>query len=89
MDGKLSGNIVLENREKLYLYGVTDSECFDDTAAAVITNLGRIVITGKNLHLAKLSLETEEAVVEGLISSVSYVEKREKKNESLLTRLFR
>ena len=89
MDGKLSGNIVLENREKLYLYGVTDSECFDDTVAAVITNLGRIVITGKNLHLAKLSLETEEAVVEGLISSVSYVEKREKKNESLLTRLFR
>ena len=79
MDGKLSGNIVLENREKLYLYGVTDSECFDDTEAAVITNLGRIVITGKNLHLAKLSLETEEAVVEGLISSVSYVEKREKK----------
>ena len=47
------------------------------------------MITGKNLHLAKLSLETEEATVEGFISSVSYVEKREKKNESLLTRLFR
>ncbi len=89
MDGKLSGNIVLENREKLYLSGVTDSESFDETCAALITNLGRIVITGKNLHLAKLSLETEEATVEGFISSVSYVEKREKKNESLLTRLFR
>lgn len=85
----MDGNIVLENREKLYLYGVTASESFDDTSAAVITKLGRLVITGKGLHLAKLSLETEEAIVEGFVSSVAYVERREKKHESFLTRLFR
>ena len=54
------GSIVLENREKLFLYGVSDSESFDENAAVLITNLGRLVIEGKNLHLAKLSLIPEK-----------------------------
>ena len=83
------GSIVLENREKLFLYGVSDSESFDENAAVLITNLGRLVIEGKNLHLAKLSLDTGEAIVEGFVSSLCYVEKRARKNENMLTRIFK
>lgn len=83
------GSIVLENREKLFLYGVSDSESFDENTAVLITGLGRLVIGGKNLHLAKLSLETGEAVVEGFVSSLCYAEKKSRKKENILIRIFK
>ncbi len=88
-DRKTPGSLVLENREKLFLYGVSDSESFDENSAVLITTLGRLVIEGKNLHLAKLSLETGEAIVEGYVSSLGYIEKKSYKKENILTRIFK
>lgn len=88
-DNKAQGSIVLENREKLFLYGVSESESFDDASAVFVTNLGRIVIDGRNLHLAKLSLESGEAVVDGYISALRYVEKRTSGKENIITRIFK
>ena len=58
-------NIVLENREKLSISGVLDVLSFDDQIVIVETELGLLTIKGENLKINKLSIDTEEVIVEG------------------------
>ena len=65
-------SILIENKTKLTLTGVTDVEQFDPDHLAVQTDYGQLEIRGDNLQVTRLSLETGDMSAEGTIESVSY-----------------
>ena len=65
-------SLVLENREKMSLTGVTDVDSFDDTLITAYINYAQLVLTGNGLHISKLNTDEGELWVEGNVTSVSY-----------------
>lgn len=82
-------NLILENREKLTISGVIDVLSFDDQIVIVETELGMLTVKGEDLRINKLSIDTQDIIIEGNISSLSYSEKEENKNSSLLGKIFK
>lgn len=83
-------NIVLENREKLSISGVLDVLSFDDQIVILETELGLLTVKGENLKINKLSIDTEEVIVEGEIYSLCYSEKdMDKKNGGFFGKIFK
>ena len=83
-------NLVLENREKLSISGVNDVLSFDDQIVILETQLGLLTIKGENLRINKLSLDSEEVIIEGEINTIAYSEKNiERKNSSFLGKIFK
>ena len=62
----------LIGRDRLTVSGVEDVERFDETGIIMSTSAGTLVITGEDLHIAKLSLDGGELHVDGRVDSVSY-----------------
>ena len=54
----LHHNLILEDRANMNLSGVTDVECFDERTIRLYTQLGELVIKGRNLHIDSVSVET-------------------------------
>lgn len=83
-------NIVLENREKLSISGVNDVLSFDDQIVILETQLGLLTVKGENLRINKLSIDSEEVVIEGEINNLAYSEKDiDKKASSFLGKIFK
>mgnify|MGYP005787941223 FL=1 len=82
-------NLVLENREKLTISGVIDVLSFDDQIVILETELGMLTIKGDDLRINKLSIDTQDVIIEGNINTLTYSEKEEKKNGSLLGKIFK
>ena len=80
-------NLILDSRRKLSLTGVTDVIGFNDEAVSLSTSMGDLYIRGEKLHISKLSLESGEVDIDGIISSLQYAEQRQQKG--LVRRLFR
>lgn len=68
--------LILQDRNRLELSGVTDVDGFDDTSVICITSLGRLTICGSRLHVHRLDLEGTSLTVEGQIDSLNYTDVR-------------
>ncbi len=79
-------SIILEGREKLLVTGVEAAESFDDTELIVHTSQGVLRVSGSELHVEQLDLETGEARLTGQVSSLDYLETEP--SGSLFSRLF-
>lgn len=73
-------NLILENREKLTISGVIDVLSFDDQIVILETELGMLTIKGEDLRINKLSIDTQEVIIEGSILGLNYSEKDNKKS---------
>lgn len=73
---KLPHNIIMEDRRKLSVSGVTDIDSFDEQTVIAITQQGELTIRGWNLHITRLNLEQSELMVDGEISSLTYTDTR-------------
>lgn len=82
-------NIFLENRNKLNVTGVLDVLNFDEQIITVETELGVLVVKGSDLKLNKYNLDDTELSIEGEINSLTYEDKVNRKNESLLAKIFK
>ena len=82
-------NLILENRKKLCISGVTDVDSFDERTIALYTELGELTIHGKDLHIDSMSVETGDMSITGEIWSMIYGDKDRKGPVSALGRLFR
>lgn len=84
-------NIILENREKLTISGVLDVLSFDDQIVILETELGLLTVKGENLRINKLSLDTTEVIVEGIILNLAYSEKNldKKSGGSFIGKIFK
>ena len=67
-------NVIMEDRARLSVSGVLDVESFDDRQIIAKTSKGNLIIRGSELHIDKLSLDTGELVVTGLVTDLGYEE---------------
>ena len=82
-------NLILDNRDKLSISGVIDVLSFDDQIVILETELGMLTIKGDDLRINKLSIDTQDVIIEGTISSLSYSDREERKGGSLLGKIFK
>ena len=80
-------NLILENKNYLKLSGVEGVINLTETDASVIVCGQVLEIKGLNLKAEKLSVETGDLCISGIINSLKFEEKREKKG--LLKRIFK
>ncbi len=73
---KFPHSVIMEDRKKLSISGVTDIDSFDEQTVIAITEMGELTIRGWNLHITRLNLEQSELIVDGEISSLTYTDTR-------------
>ncbi len=86
---ELAHNIILENRARLSISGVTDVEGFDENAVSLYTSMGDLVVRGKDLKVEAVSLETGEMLISGQVKSLAWGDKDRTKKPSLWQKLIR
>ncbi len=82
-------SIILENRSRLTLTGVTDVDSFNESCIALFTQLGELTIRGRELHINEMSVESGDVTVEGDISALIYGDRDSRKKLSALGKLFK
>ena len=73
----LPHKLTLSERKHLTMSGVTEVVSFDDTAVVLQTNLGTLIVQGKELQLKTLSVEGGQVAVDGYVSGLPYEEPRQ------------
>ena len=83
--------MMLNSRKTCAITGVLDVLSFDVNEVLLETDLGMLMIRGKDLHINRLTLEKGEVDVEGTIDSLTYSETTGygEKAEGLFSKLFR
>ena len=82
-------NLILEDRRNVTVSGVSDVDSFDEQSVVLFTDLGELTITGSDLHMNKLNVETGEVIIEGEIDSVSYHNDTARGSGGFFTKIFR
>ena len=80
-------SVILEDRERLSISGVEDVDSFDERQIIMRTTKGNLILRGNELHIEKLSLETGDLNVTGLVTDLCYEETAV--SGSLWSRLFK
>jgi len=80
-------NIHMEDRKKLNISGVEEVESFDESQIVMITEGGSLIVKGSDLNISKLSLESGDVSIQGLVTDLCYEEFAP--SGSLWARLFR
>ncbi len=81
-------SIILENRKRLVIEGVTDVISFDDISVELDTISGKLNISGSELHIHTLCVEKGQIEVEGRISELVYEDVEQKGKKGVFGRLF-
>ncbi|ELC8443523.1 sporulation protein YabP [Clostridium perfringens] len=86
-----TSNLFLENRKLLSLTGVNEVINFDEEKISLKTSLGPLLIKGSGLKMNKLDVQNGEVVIGGFISSINYLNKKNKvkKNRNLISKIFK
>ncbi len=79
--------VIMEQRGHMSVSGVESVDSFDDSEVIIQTSQGRLVVEGDDLHVGKLSLDTGEVTIDGLVTGLRYEESVS--GGSLWTRLFK
>ncbi len=66
------GNLILENREKLCVSGVSDVESFDERRIVLRVGDSRLEIDGSGLKISSVNVESGEAVIVGTVNGCAY-----------------
>ena len=88
--GNILHSLTLQNRTHGRLTGIQDIHSFNENEILMISEAGKILIRGEQLHVKSLDLEKGEAELEGKVNSIAYLGKStQKKNESWMKRMLR
>ncbi len=68
----LPHQLVLDDRRRLAVSGVSQVDSFDDHAVIAHTSLGELTIKGSALHICRLNTETGDLTMEGHVDSLEY-----------------
>ena len=84
-------NINITQRKNITISGVKKIENFDENEFLLETNMGYLLIKGKNLEIIKLDTYQGDVSIKGKIDSLNYLEESNKKqkNESVFSKLFK
>lgn len=81
--------VVMEDRKRAVLTGVTDVASFNEQEVIMLTEEGDIQLVGEGLHISHLNLEDGKLTVEGKIASIEYGDSSPSKRGGILSRVFR
>ena len=81
-------NVIIDNREKLNVSGVTDVVSLDDETILLKTIMGKITVKGENLHILSFDNEIGDLVAEGKFHATVYMSD-EKESVGFFSKLFR
>lgn len=73
---RLPHDLHLKERKALTMTGVTEVVSFDEGTVVLQTNLGTLIVQGRDLQLKTLSLEGGQVAVDGAVSALIYEEPR-------------
>lgn len=65
-------NLILENKEKLSISGVSDVDTFDEGKIILFTEDDTLIVEGEELHIQKLDVANGELIIEGTIYAIQY-----------------
>lgn len=82
-------NVIMEGRKNLTISGVTDVDSFDERCIVLYTQMGELVIKGRELHINSMSIETGDMTIDGDIWALNYGDKDKKGSPTFLGKLFR
>ncbi|GKX30536.1 hypothetical protein SH1V18_30160 [Vallitalea longa] len=68
----MNHRLVINDRERVSITGVSDVISFDTDIVMVETEMGTLTIKGAELHVNRLNLEKEELELDGQIESLEY-----------------
>lgn len=74
---KLPHKLTLNERSSLTMTGVTEVISFDDSTVVLKTQMGTLLVHGKQLQLKTLSVEGGQVAVDGHITALVYEEPRQ------------
>jgi len=80
--------IQIENRSRILITAVEDVDSFHEQEIDLVTTAGLMRLTGRDLHIRSLNLESGELEVEGEMEAVAYAP-REPQREGWMARWFR
>jgi len=83
----LPHSLKIENRRILTISGVEDVDSFHEQEIDLVTTAGLMRVTGRDLHIRSLDLESGQLCVEGELDAVAYAPK-EIPRQGLMARLF-
>ena len=86
---KLPHNVIMEDRKKLTVSGVSDVDSFDDSTVVIYTDMGELTVKGDNLHISGLSFETGDMTLTGNVYGMRYTDDNRRKGGGLLSRLLK
>lgn len=82
-------SVIMENRGKISVSGVTDVDRFDENIVILYTSMGELTVRGSDLHVNDLSVTSGEMNIEGDIDAVVYGDRDRQSPLSFLGKLFR
>jgi sporulation protein YabP len=82
-------SIVMENRRKASLTGVTDVASFHEQEVVLLTDEGEITLVGEGLHISQLNLDDGHLIVEGQIGGLEYGDVPQARKAGFFSRVFR
>ena len=85
---KMSHNVIMEGRKKLSVSAVEEVGAFDEKSVTLKTSMGVLTVKGDKLHVNKLSVETGDVDIEGVINSCSYTAEDVKNGKGFFGKLF-
>lgn len=77
----------IEGRERLTVTEVADVKSFNEENVLIVLKKGGLMIKGERLHIQKLDLVEGKVIVNGYINSMTYTEKKDKDEKSLIKRI--
>ena len=67
-------HVIMEERSRLSVTGVEDVSGFDEEQIVMQTAQGSLIIRGSGLHIGRLTLDSGEVTVDGLVNELCYEE---------------
>ena len=86
--GQVPHNGIMENRKHMTVSGVLDIDSFSEDGIVLYTDLGELSVTGRDLHLGKLSVDTGELTLDGEIESLTYYDSQPRE-KGFFARIFK
>ena len=91
MDVNNYGNheLKITDRSMINLTGINKITSFDNEEFLMESNMGTILLKGEDLEIVKLDTHDGNVKIKGKINSFAYIENVKKKEESILSKLFK
>lgn len=84
--GAKAHHVIMEDRTKMSVTGVEDVSSFDEDEIIMRTCQGDLIVRGSGLHIGKLTLDSGEVSIDGMVTQLCYQEVSG--GSSLWSRLF-